>query len=179
MKRAVSLAALALVAVLCALAAAQEASTDIKIAVIDMQRVIAESTAGKAMQDRVQGFINTKASELNQEKQALQREEADLENQRSVLSTEAYQSRRNQLEQKALGFRQKSQSADREYQQLYQQELGTFIQSAAPVIEKLGEEGNFTMIVDRNDQGLLYYSKALDITDLALERLNAATTGGQ
>jgi outer membrane protein len=179
MKRAVSLAALALVAVLVAHAAAQEAGTDIKIAVIDMQRVIAESTAGKAMQDRVQGFINAKAAELNTEKQTLQREEADLENQRSVLSAEAYQSRRNQLEQKVLGFRQKSQAADREYQTLYQQELRKFIESAAPVIERLGEEGNFTMIVDRNDQGLLYYSKALDITDQALERLNAATGAGQ
>jgi outer membrane protein len=177
MKKVAALSTLALI-VIGVQVFAQGESGSIKIAVIDMQRVIVESTPGKAVQARVEGFVNKKMAELQQEQQALKRQEADLENQRSVLSQEAYSSRRNDLEQKALAFRQKSEAADREYQQLYQQEMQTFIEMAAPIIEAIGKEGNYTMIVDRADQGLLFYDESLDITDQVLTRINASQ-GGQ
>jgi outer membrane protein len=173
MKRVAALSALAL-AVIAVHGFAQGESGNIKIAIVDMQRVIIESTPGKAVQARVEGFVNKKTAELQQEQQSLKRQEADLENQKSVLSQEAYASRHNDLEQKALAFRQKSEAADREYQQMYQQEMRQFIEMAAPIIEAIGKEGNYTMIVDRNDQGLLFYDQALDITDQVLARINAA-----
>lgn len=161
----------------CTPASSQDSAGSIKIAVIDMQKVILESSLGKSMQGRVDGFVQSKMSELQKEQQALKREEADLENQRSVLSAEAYTKRRNDLEQKALTFKQKSEAADREYKALYQEEMRKFIEKAAPVIETFGKEGGYTMIVDRNDQGLLFYDKALDITDMVLQKLDAATAG--
>ena len=164
-------------ALFCIPVLAQDTSEGIKIAVIDMQRVILESSLGKAMQGRVQEYVRSKTGELQQEQQALQREQADLENQRSVLSAEAYTNRRNDLEQRALAFRQRSEAADREYQRIYQEEMKKFIAQAAPVIEIIGQENNFTLVFDRNDQGLLFFDRTLDITDMVLQRLDTATQG--
>ena len=44
--------------------------------------------------------------------------------------------------------------------------------NVAKVVEELGKEKGFTMIVDKSARGLLYTDKSLNITELVVQKLN-------
>ncbi len=160
-------------------AAAQDGGETIKVAVVDMGRVVMESELGKASQARFEEFYQGKLNELQQEGQALERERTTLENQRSVLSEQAFTERRNALQQKVLSFQQKQDAADREVQRLQQEETGRFIQQVIPIIQEIGRERGYTLILDRNDDGLLFFDSSIDLTDQVLQALDTRTQGDQ
>jgi outer membrane protein len=156
---------------------AQDQPGPIKIAIVDLDRLLVESALGKASQARLQEYFESKQNELAQEYQALQREQASLENQRSVLSSDAYTSKHNDLEQRMLRFRQKSEEAENRFKQMQNEETTNFLKQLAPVVEAVGKEGNYTLIIRPTAPAVLYFDPAYDITDLVLRRLNAAAPG--
>lgn len=152
---------------------AQGESKPVKVAVVDFLRVTMESVKGKEIQASFESQATAMANALQQEQQQLQRELADLENQRTVLSEEAFTNRRNDLEQRTLAFRQKQTKAQNDLQRLQQTETQKFLEFAAPVIEEIGKEMDLTLIIDANTQGLYYFDTAIEITDEVKKRLDA------
>jgi outer membrane protein len=156
---------------------AQDQAGSIKIAIVDLNRLLVESALGKASQTRLQEYFEAKQNELAQEYQALQREQASLENQRSVLSLDAYTNKKNDLEQRMLRFRQKSDEAESRFKQMQNDETQNFLSRMAPVVEAIGKEGNYTLIIRPTAPAVLYFDPKIDITDEVLRRLDAATAG--
>ncbi|HUX07870.1 MAG TPA: OmpH family outer membrane protein [Acidobacteriota bacterium] len=166
--------ALALALPAAPVAAAQDQAATIKVAIVDLNRLLVESALGKASQTRLQNYFEAKQNELAQEYQALQREQGSLENQRSVLSMDAYTAKRNDLEQRMLRFRQKSEEAEATFKQMQTDETQKFLNQMAPIIRAIGEEGSYTLILRRTAPAVLYYNPTVDITDQVLSRLDAS-----
>lgn len=159
-------------------AAAQDSAKPIKVGIINMGRLTLESKIGGASQDRVDQFVKEKITELQQEDSALQREIQTLESQRTVLTEESFTTKRNALQQKALALDQKQKDADRTLKRIQAEEAQKFIRQASPVIEAIGKELDLSLIIDSTpsrNPGLIWYNDALDITDLVIQRLDAAT----
>ena len=170
------LAVLTLVILVATPLAAQDDGGTISLAFIDMSRVARESIIGQESQARFEEFMQSTMNELQQEGQALQREQADLENQQSVLSEAAFAARRNDLQQRMLAFRQRQEEANRQAQQMQAEETQRFAQQAGPIIEQICLERGYTLVFDIATEGLWYHDAALDITPLVVQRLNAATS---
>ena len=173
------LSVLTLLLAVCIPAVAQEGGAQLKVAIVDMNRVVMESALGKASQARFEQFYQSKLNELQQEGQALERERTTLENQRSVLSEQAFTERRNDLQQRVLAFQQRQESAEREVNRLRQEETQRFIQQVIPIIQEIGRNQDYTLILDRNDDGLLFFDSSIDLTDQVLQALDSRTQGGQ
>ena len=156
-------------------APAQEGEIQVKVAIVDLNRLLVESSIGKDSQSRLAEYFEQKQNELQQEYQALQREQASLENQRSVLAASAYTTKRNQLEQATLAFRQRSEAAEREFKQMQQEETEKFLTQMAPIVQAIGKDDGYTMILRRSAPAVLFFDPAIDITDIVLRRLD---TGG-
>ena len=154
---------------------AQSEGTTLKVAIVDLNRLLVESAIGKASQQKLTTYFEGKQVELQQEYQALQREGASLENQRSVLSADAYTQKRNTLEQKTLAFRQKSEQAEREFKDMQQQETESFLRQMAPIVDEIGKEQGYTLILRRTAPAVLFFDPAIDITSEVLTRLDATT----
>lgn len=157
--------------------AQDQAQKPLKIAVINVQKVMEDSEIGKASRERISKFFEQKRNELQAEANALQQELAQLQSQRSVLTAEAVVARENELQKKDLDLKQKSQNSDRLLQSMQQEELQKFFKVAGPVIETIGVEQGFTIIMDnspsRTNQ-ILYLDKTIDLTNLVVQRVNAA-----
>ena len=158
---------------------AQSEGTTLKVAIVDLNRLLVESNIGKASQQKLTEYYEAKQIELQQEYQSLQREGVSLENQRSVLSADAYTAKRNQLEQKTLAFRQKSEQAEREFQDMQQQESESFMRRTVPIVDAIGKEQGYTLILRRTAPAVLYFDPAIDITTEVLARLNASAPATQ
>ena len=134
-----------------------------RVAVIDVQRVLQSSTAGKAAYDRLkkmQDEINTLDNEINSKKLSLSEDKLnDLE---------------KQLSDKKISMQRYAQDADREVGEARDRELAALEGKIKPVIDAIGKEMGLAAIFNKFESGLVYASDAIDITDTVIKRFDAS-----
>lgn len=152
---------------------AQEPPAAPRVAVIDVQRLLTDSAAGKDVLGRL--------NELQQEKQAtLDSLRADLDRLREEiaagqlsLSAETLEEKQRALEDGVIELERMQTDADRALQEMRAEEFDTIERAIMPIIERVGSEAGYTMIFNKFQSGLLFAEDRIDITDEVLQRLDA------
>lgn len=141
-----------------------------KIAFIDSNRVLEESIGGKDVLKQINEASAKKQSEYN----AKLKEITDLRNkyssQRYALSEDALNKLLNDIEQKETALKRFQEDAQKELANLQARLFKKLQDEVNPIIEKIGQEGNYTLILDLATQGIIYYDKKADITDEVIRR---------
>jgi outer membrane protein len=146
-----------------------------RLAVIDVQRVLNTSVAGKAAYDRlkkVQEERIVKAKKMDDEVNAL---DAEINQKKLSLSEDKLTDLQKQLSDKKIAMQRYAQDADREVGEARDKALGELEQKIKPVIDQIGKEQGLAAIFNKFESGLVYASEAIDITDLVIKRFNEAT----
>jgi outer membrane protein len=172
MRYTLSVLAILFIAVFFVPAYAQVEIKTAKIGVIDLEEIAAKSGIGKSTQDKLRSWFEDKKRDLDAKERSLKQEAATLENQRSVMSAEAYSQRKNELEQRTLAFNQERDAAQRELERRQNEALDEFAKVVGPVIEQIGKELGLTVILDRRT-GVYYFDRDVDITSIVIDRLNS------
>ncbi len=166
------LGALGVVAVLGAAPAAAQS----KLAVIDVQRLVTDSVAGKEALARLKKLQDDKIAEgkaKNDEVDALRKR---LNEGRLSLADDKISELEKQLEEKVTGLRRFQEDAEREFNKSRETTFGEIERRVFPVIEQVGKEGGYTFIFNKFQSGLLYADDAADITSQIIQRFDAAAT---
>ncbi len=162
------------VAALSVPAFAQSASP-MRVAVIDVQRVLATSTAGKAAYEKLKKMQDervARAQKMDEEAKAL---ENDINTKKLSLSEDKLADLQKQLSDKKIAMQRYAQDADREVSDARDKELAALEQKIKPVIDQLGKEMGLAAIFNKYESGLVYASDAIDITDTVIKRFDATT----
>lgn len=161
-------------------AAAQAEAGAIKVAVIDVERILSESERGKSALEELEALQNEK----REEGQAMQQEINDLRNELNEgqlsLAEDRLTELQKQIEDKMIALQRFQDDANRELTEKRDQVLSRIERSIFPVINEIGQEGEYTLIFNKYNSGLVYASDAVDITDQVIERYNqdqSASTG--
>ncbi len=156
------------------LVAALPAAAQSKVAVIDVQRVVAESDPGKEAIQKLKAISDAKI----QEGQALQQEMAALQEQfnkqRFTVSEVRLAEMNKELEDKGIAIRRFEDDAKRELDDVRRRELGGLEERILPIINQIGVEEGITLIFNKFQSGLVYADEAVDITDDVIRRFNTA-----
>ena len=167
MIRTAAMAALVMVAAL-------PAAAQSKVAVIDVQRVVAESDPGKEAIQKLKAISDAKI----QEGQAMQQEMATLQDQynkqRFTVSEERMAEMSKELEDKNIVIRRFEDDAKRELDEVRRRELGGLEERILPIINQIGMEEGITLIFNKFQYGVVYADEAVDITDDVIRRFNTA-----
>ncbi len=138
-------------------------AADIKIGVIDFQRVLKESKAGKAAQEE----IKRKAEDLES---SLKRKGQEIEGLQNQLEREALVMSREKREEKAREIRIKindAKSLQKKYRNDFKEFEGRLIKRIQKeffdLVEDIGQREGFTIIIEK--VGVLYARNTIDITD--------------
>ena len=154
--------------------AALPAAAQSKVAVIDVQRVVAESDPGKEAIQKLKAISDTKV----QEGQAMQQEMAALQEQfnkqRFTVSEVRLAEMSKELEDKGIAIRRFEDDAKRELDEVRRRELGGLEERILPIINQIGQEEGITLIFNKFQSGLVYADEAVDITDDVIRRFNTA-----
>jgi Skp family chaperone for outer membrane proteins len=145
-----------------------------KFALIDIQRVAAESTEGKASTARVQALNQQKVAQLNDLNKKLQADQAKLQQQTSVMSDAARGQLEREIEKQQKDIQRFTQDAQEEVQQLQQDLQNGFQSRLLPVIQQVVSERGLQILFSRNDSGIVWGDSALDITADVIKRFDAA-----
>jgi len=150
-------------------------STPARIAVIDVQRVLASSTAGKQAYDKLKKMQEdrvTKAQKMDEEIKAL---DNDINTKKLSLSEDKLTDMAKQLSDKRIVMQRYAQDADREVGEARDRTLAELETKIKPVIDALGKEMGLAAIFNKFESGLVYASDAIDITDTVIKRFDSAS----
>ena len=163
---------------LAVVAQAQPASTEQLAAVIDVDRVLSESDAGKAELARVQTVQEGLVGEL----QTMQGEIQQLQNKLkslgfSIAETERRKMQR-EIEDKVIEGKRREKDFERQINVELESVMANLEKRVIPIIEQIGSERGIQLIFNRALPGLVYADPKLDITSDVITRLDAADKAG-
>jgi outer membrane protein len=167
-----AIAAAALAASVLVLAPARGGAAEPKIGFVDLRKAVFASREGKAAQEQFGKLEEAKAAELRPRQEELRKLEEEYEKQKFVLSPEALQDRRFEIIKLRRDLERDLREAEDDLQIRQVQLLQPIQKKVAKVVEDVGKQNGFTMIVDKGTQGLLFWNESSDITDLVVQRLN-------
>jgi len=159
------------VAALTASARAQEAPK-LSLAVIDVQVLVQDSTAGKEAQARLGKLRDEKTAQgkkLQEERDGIAKQ---LETQRATLTDAKVAELQKQIEDKDISLRRFADDAQQQVQEATRKELSELEKKIMPIINEIGREKKYTLIFNKFQSGLVFADEAMDITDEVLKRFN-------
>ncbi len=150
-------------------------SAPMRLAVIDVQRVLATSTAGKQAYEKLKKMQEdkiAKAQKMDEESKALENE---INTKKLSLSEDKLNDLQKALSDKKIAMQRYAQDADREVSEARDRELAALEAKIKPIIDQIGKEMGLAAIFNKFESGLVYASEAIDITDTMIKRFDAAT----
>jgi outer membrane protein len=148
-----------------------------RVAVIDVQKVLAQSALGKAAFDKLKKMQEDRIEKAKQMDEELRKLDADINTKKLSLSEDKITEMSKQLADKRISMQRYAQDADREVQEARDRELLALENRIKPVIDALGKEMGLAAIFNKFESGLIYASDAIDITDTVVKRFNEANPG--
>lgn len=146
------------------------------VAVIDVQRVVEESAAGREAMNRLRKLQDEKVAQgrkLADELAGLRRQ---LEAQRVTLTEAKISELQKQIEDKQVELQRFQDDAQAELEEAKNKELSALEKQIMPIINELGREKKLALIFNKFQSGLVYADDAIDITDEVLRRFNTKLT---
>ncbi len=145
-----------------------------RVAVVDVQKVLTQSTAGKAAYEKLKKMQDDRVAKAKQMDDEMKKLESDLNTKRISLAEDKLAEMTKQLADKRINMQRYAQDADREIGEARDRELQALQVKIEPVIDAIGKEMGLAVIFNKFESGLVYASEAIEITDTVIKRFNEA-----
>ncbi len=144
---------------------------DIKIAIVDIQKIVSESTATKDINKQLEKKKNEFQSQINKQEEGLMAEDKELGKQKASLSAEAFEKKRKEFQQKVANVQRGVQTKRVQLEKGYADALAKVQKTVVDIIKDLAESKGFSVAIPASQA--LYYQKDMDISDEVLSKLNS------
>lgn len=146
---------------------------DGKIGVINSQRLLNETTAGKKAKENLAAFSKNRQALMELEEKELRRMEEDFVKQSSVLSPTAKRDREEQFRRRMQEYQQKASELNREVQEKQKDVLEGFRDKIEMIVAKVSKRLGLQVVVDKSKGGpTIYHEEGLDISGPVIEEFN-------
>lgn len=156
-------------------AAPATAPSSLKIGYIDVQRVLARSAAGVAAREQLEKERAGIQKEMDGRRQELEKLRDEIEKKGPLMTADARRDKQEQFDRKR---RDAARAADDYQKELEKREaalLQKVLQEMGGVIERVGKEKNYFMIVEKRNAGVLYATADADLTDEVIRAYDAGS----
>src|SRR5258706_2523628 len=162
--------------VMAALAAPLFAQTTVpaRVAVIDVQKVLTTSFAGKAAYERLKKLQDDRVAKMQKMDEDVKGLASELQTKKLSLSEEKQGELSKQITDKQTAMQRYAQDADKEVTEARDKALQELDNKIKPVIDTIGKEMGLAAIFNKFESGLIYASEAIDITETVIKRFNEA-----
>ncbi|MFK7991511.1 MAG: OmpH family outer membrane protein [Sandaracinaceae bacterium] len=144
-----------------------------RIAVVDLQRALNETEDGRRAKARLKRLFNTRQQALDKRQNELKALKEDIERQKNVLSREALQKRVEAYQKAFIELQSTYVEYQRELAQKEAQLTREIIAQMEEILRRLGQTEGYTLIVERNEGGVVWVPSNLDLTDMVIQRYNS------
>ena len=145
----------------------------VKIGFIDIQRVIAESQAGKRAKDRFQAQIKKAEADLQKERQDLERLRNDIDKKGPLLKEEERRNMEADFQKRSVNLQRTLGDYQQDLRQKENQMMSDILKDLEAIVNEVGKAEKFTLILERSQ--ILYSDQGIDITNKVVETFNSRT----
>lgn len=148
-----------------------------KFAAVDFDKLITTTEPGKKLLAPLNDLMKRKqdqATALEQELKSLRDKAAALAKGDNKKQLDSLQ---REFNDKLEDLRRFQVEANNELESKRRDTLARFHELAMPVVLALGKEGGYAMVFRLQDSGVIYLDPSADLTEQAVNRLNAVKTG--
>jgi len=148
-------------------------SADLKIGVMNVQKIIVECEAGKAAKGRFDQRMTELQSGFKKEQDALKELQDEIKKKSSAWSEETKAAKVREFQKSGRELQAKTDDARFEMKQMQDKELEPILKALETIVEKYGKDNGYTVLLDSKN-GVIYANSAIDITDAIVKKLNGA-----
>jgi outer membrane protein len=152
--------------------AGSAAAQEMKIAVVDLDQAINATDQGKKAREELQGKQKQAEGQLKPMYERGKALAEEIQSKRFVLSEDALRQKQLDLAEIQSDLRAKGAELEGQFKVDYERLVGPLREKLLGIINELGKEQGFTLILERNTPGVIYSKEALDITDQVVQRFN-------
>jgi outer membrane protein len=154
-------------------AAATDASAqDVRIGVINLQRALNESNAGKKAKARFKEQIDRLQSDLEKKKNEVDALKDQLAKKALVMKDEERRNLEKEYQNKLREFERAYEDSQGELQFKDSELTRDLVKQLQGVIQDYGRRGGYTVILEQAGGGLLYGAPHIDLTDAIIAEFN-------
>jgi Skp family chaperone for outer membrane proteins len=147
-----------------------------KIGFVNFQRVIQESTEGKASTAKVSALITKKQNEGTEKQKQLAANQQKLQTSGSVMSEAARGQLEKEIERQQVEGQRFQQDAQAEVQELQNELNNDFIKKVTPILQQVATEKGLHALFNAQEAGFAWVDPGLDLTTEVIKKLDAVTT---
>ena len=147
-------------------------SAPARVAVIDVNKVLMNSTVGKTAYERLKKMQDDRVAQAKKLDDDIAQLDKDINEKKLTLSEEKLADMTKRLSDKKIAMQRFAQDADRELGEARDRAMQELNQKIMPVVDQVGKEMGLAAIFNKFESGLIYASDAIDITDTVVKRFN-------
>ncbi|MBN2033142.1 MAG: OmpH family outer membrane protein [Deltaproteobacteria bacterium] len=141
----------------------------VKIAVVNLDKFQQTSKTFQKTATVMKKKFEDLQKKLDEERNALAKLEEDFKKQSMMLSLDAQEDKKRELEKKRRYYKYLHDESTQEMKDTEVEAIRKIMNELETVVEKLAEKEGYTLILERRTMGLVYYNKSVDITDRVIE----------
>ena len=141
------------------------AQDPVKIGVVDIKEFQEKSIAFQKIRNELQGKFQSLQKKLEDEKNALMKLEEDYRKQSMMLSLDAKDDKRGELEKKRRYYKYLYEDLSEQMKDAERDATRRILQELEGVVQKIADEEGYILILERSTPGLVFVDNALNITD--------------
>ena len=168
MRKTIFTAAVVLVAVLFAGVSFAE---QIKIAVIDINKVLNQSEAGKAAKKKMEARYDELKKEIDAKQEEAKKLKDDIDRQKVMLGKDKLKEKEDALAAKVADLRRLTQESEKEMQERQGELTRDVLKQIEAHVETVVKADNYDLVFERS-AGVVYVVESMDITNKVLDLVN-------
>ncbi len=142
----------------------------VSIAVVDVERVLAESDAAQSVQKQIDTKRKAFLAMVKKTEEKLRSDQKAIEAKRSELSKEELLKKAQNFDRKRIEARSSIQSKKAKLDKSYSEAMNILTKAIFEVCQKIADEDKIDLVITR--QNIIVGSNSLDITAKVMERMN-------
>lgn len=136
-----------------------------KVAVVDIQRLQNQSAVFQKQRAKLKKKFDAMQKKLKDEEQAIRKLEEDFNKQSMMLSLDAKEDKKRELERKKRHFKYLYEDYTQEMKDAETEATKRVGKELEKIVQKIAAEKGYILIFERRTIGLIYFDDAIDITD--------------
>jgi outer membrane protein len=144
-----------------------------KIGLVDMQRAIQETSAGKKAKAELESDFNKKKKELEKKEAEIKKLGEDLEKKALVLSDDVKAKKQQEVQGEMRKYQEAVQKSQMEIQKHERDLTQPIITKIRSIIEDISKKENYALVLEKSEQLVLFSVKEIDLTDRVIKEFDS------
>jgi len=150
---------------------AQQGQVPVSVGIIDFQKIMRESSAGKALAAAADAQRKAIQNDLVNKEQQLRAAQQQLAQQRASMSPADYQKKEDDLKQQYQAWRQDGEKRRNDFEASYNKAISQIIDTLSKVVTEISQQRGITLVL--NKSLVVISAQSWDITSESMQKLNA------